>query len=129
MKIMIRNKIGNFIRKKLRKIKRVKKNMVEESKLTLYMKENDISEDYILGLLAKKPEYTEESDEEGAEDEETEEPEAPTEIEITTELINDIVDSKIKSALKVKRKAPPKQGDHNKKTPDVMSEIQYEAEV
>ena len=54
------SKIGIFIRNKLKKIEEVIKNMAKkikekieskESKLDLYMKENDISEDYLLGIL------------------------------------------------------------------------------
>lgn len=101
----------------------------EKSKLTLFLEENKISEDYVLGVLAgmgkKEPEEEEEEIEEPEKPDKTETPEEPKtpetpkepDVEIPVPTIKEIIEATIKETLKVKRKAPPKKEEHTKEPP------------
>ncbi len=132
------SKIGIFIRNKLKKIEEVIKNMAKkikekieskESKLDLYMKENDISEDYLLGILtAMNPIVEDESEDELDDDIEISEPAEVDIPELTEAIINKIVDDKIEDALKVQRSIKAKKVKHTKQEP-VQKINDYEVDV
>lgn len=125
------NKVKDYIIIKYKKFKELIKmpDEIEKSKLTLFLEENKISEDYVLGVLVgmgkKEPDEEEEEAETPEEPEtpetpeEPEKPESPEEpdVEIPVPTIKEIIEATIKETLKVKRKPPPKKEEHTKTPP------------
>ncbi len=146
------SKIGNHFRKTFKsfkgyirsnitdKIKNCIKNLKEKlnmskTKLKLFMEENDVSEDYILDILATiiKPKVNETPTEEPETTDTTEAPEKPdikdddkpdisTDDEEKTitlgEKVEKFMTKKIAEAVRVQRKAAPKKTEHTKTPPE-----------